>query len=291
MGSTQMHTQWRRFLTRVAPAAVVVVVAVGLVAVIQRPVQTQGGAIPRTSWDKKPDLNGIWQALSTANWDLEAHEGGPSPVFVTGVWGARPPGMSVVEGGTIPYRPEALAKREQNRQNALTGTPGRDLNADPELNCFLPGVPRATYLPHPFQIFQSPNRMWMVYQYSYARREIFMNGNKEAPIESWMGWSNARWEGDTLVIDVTGLNDQTWFDRAGNYHSEALHVIERYTMIDRDHITYEATIEDPNVFTRPWTISLPLYRRIEENVQLLQFRCAEYVEEFLYGEFVSPPRD
>ena len=267
------------------------VVAVGFVAAIQPQVQTQGGTIRRTAWDKKPDLNGIWQALSTANWDLEDHEGGPSPVVVTGVWGARLPGMSVVDGGKIPYKPEALAKREQNRKNALPGKPGRDLNADPELNCFLPGVPRATYLPHPFQIFQSPGRMWIVYQYSYARREIFMNGKKEAPIESWMGWSNARWDGDTLVIDVTGFNGQTWFDRAGNYATEALHVVERYTMIDTDHIMYEATIEDSNVFTRPWKISMPLYRRIEKNVQLLQFRCAEYVEQFFYGELVSPPRN
>jgi hypothetical protein len=193
-------------------------------------------------------------------------------------------------GRQVPYKPEALAKRDENRRNALPGKPGRNLNADPELNCFLPGVPRATYLPHPFQIFQSPNRMWIVYQFSYARREIFMNGKSDPPIDSWMGWSNARWEGDTLVIDVKGFNGQTWFDRAGNYHTDALHVVERYRMIDRDHIMYEATIEDPIVFTRPWTISLPLYRRIEKNVQLLQFRCQEYVEEFFYGEFVSPPR-
>ncbi len=211
-------------------------------------------------------------------------------MFVTGAWGARVPGMSVVEGGKIPYKPEALAQREENRKNALPGKPGRNLNADPELNCFLPGVPRATYLPHPFQILQSPNRMWMVYQYSYARREIFMNGKTEPTIDSWMGWSNARWEGDTLVIDVRGFNGKTWLDRSGNYHSDALHVVERYRMIDRDHLMYEATLEDPNVFTRPWTISMPLYRRIETNVQLLQFRCAEYVEEFFYGEFVSPPR-
>ena len=283
-----MFRKCRRLLAATAPA---VAVAVALMAGNQTAVQTQGAAIPRTSWDKKPDLNGIWQALSTANWDLEDHEGGPSPVNVTGAWGARLPGLSVVEGGTIPYKPEALAQREINRKNALPGKPGRNLNADPELNCFLPGVPRATYLPHPFQIFYSPNRMWMIYEYSYARREIFMNGNKKAPIDSWMGWSNAKWEGDTLVIDVTGMNDQTWFDRAGNYHSDALHVVERYTMIDKDHLNYEATIEDPNVFTRPWKISMPLYRRIEKNMQLLQFRCQEYVEEFFYGEFVSPPRN
>jgi hypothetical protein len=129
--------------------------------------------------------------------------------------------------------------------------------------------------------------MWIVYQFSYARREIFMDGKEEAPIDTWMGWSNARWEGDTLVVDVTGHLPQTWFDRAGNYHSDALHVVERYTMIDRDHITYEATIEDPKIFTRPWKISMPLYRRIDKNAQLLQFRCVEYTEEFFWGEYVS----
>jgi len=279
-----MRTQWGRTLKNIAPG---VVLAIALAMMGQRPAETQGGPIPRTSWDKKPDLNGIWQALNTADWDLETHAGGPSPVFVTGVWGARLPGQSVVEGGTIPYKPEALAKREENRKNALPGKPGRNEAADPELNCFLPGIPRAAYLPHPFQIIQSPNRMWMVYEYSYARREIFMNGKKEAPIDSWMGWSNARWEGDTLVIDVTGLNDQSWFDRAGNYHSDALHVIERYSLIDKDHVNYEATIEDPKVFTRPWKISMPLYRRVEKNAQLLPFRCAEYVEEFFYTDLLT----
>jgi hypothetical protein len=129
--------------------------------------------------------------------------------------------------------------------------------------------------------------MWFVYQYSYARREIYMSGDEEAPIDSWMGWSNAKWDGDTLVIDVTGFNDRTWFDRAGNYHSEALHVVERYTMVDRNVINYEATIEDPKIFTRPWTISLPLYRRLEKNVQLLEFRCTEYTDELFWGDLVS----
>src|SRR5688572_6030725 len=284
-----MQTLRTRDIRRMLSAALIVVG--GLVAARQHAVEAQGGAIPRTSWDKKPDLNGIWQVMATANWDLEDHEGGPSPVFVTGAWGARLPGLSVVDGGTIPYKPEALKKREENRRNALPGKPGRNLSADPELNCFLPGVPRATYLPHPVQIFQSPNRMLIVYQYSFARREIFMNGKEEASIDSWMGWSNARWDGDTLVVDVTGQNGQAWLDRAGNYVTDAVHVVERYTMSDRDHIMYEATIEDPNVFTRPWKITMPLYRRIERNIQLLQFRCAEYVEEFHYGEFVSPPRE
>jgi hypothetical protein len=234
-------------------------------------------------------LNGIWQAVNTANWDLEDHDGGPSSVIVTGAVGAHPPGLSVVEGGTIPYKPEALAKREENRKHSMPGRTGRDTAADPELNCFLPGVPRATYLPYPFQIFQSPNRLWVVYQYSYARREIVMDKHQEAPIDSWMGWSNGSWDRDTLVVDVTGFNDQTWFDRAGNFHSDALHVVERYTMLDRDHINYEATIEDPNVFTRPWKIGMPLYRRIERNAQLLEFKCAEYVEEFFWGEYRKRP--
>lgn len=288
-----MRTQRARNWTLMVPTAV----ALAWLAVMltgETFAESQGRPesrpIVRNTWDKKPNLNGIWQAMVTANWDLEDHDGGPSAVPVTGAWGARLPGQSVVEGGTIPYKPEALAKRDANRKNALPGKFGRDTTADPELNCFLPGVPRANYLPHPFQIFMSPQRMWIVYQYSYARREIFMGGKKEPQVESWMGLSNAKWEGDTLVVDVTGLNDQTWFDRAGNYHSEALHVIERYTMISPDHIMYEATMEDPNVFTRPWKISFPLYRRIEKDVQLLQFRCAEYVEEFHYAPLVGKPK-
>jgi hypothetical protein len=277
-----MLTQLRRPVMRIGAGAAI---AVCLLATSRIAVDAQGGAIPRTSWDNKPDLSGIWQTMGTANWNLEDHEGGPSSVIVTGAIGAIPPGQSVVLEGKIPYRPEALAKREENRRNAMPGKTGRDVSADPELNCFLPGVPRATYLPYPFQIFQSPDRMWMVYQYSYARREIFMNGKEEAPIDSWMGWSNARWDGDTLVVDVTGLNESSWFDRAGNYHSDVLHVVERYSMIDKDHITYEATIEDPKTFTRPWTISMPLYRRIDKNVRLLEFKCAEYVEEFFWGEY------
>jgi hypothetical protein len=246
--------------------------------------QSAGNPIPRTP-DGKPDLSGIWQAMNTANYDLEDHGTAPSPVVVTGAVGAVFPGESVVEGGRIPYRPEALARRDANRKNSMPGTPGRNLEADPELNCFLPGVPRATYLPHPFQIFQSPKVVWVVYQYSYARREIPIDTPTEAPIESWMGWSNGRWDGDTLVVDVTAFNDQTWFDRAGNYHSDGLHVVERYTMRDADHIIYAATIEDPKVFTRPWTMSMPLYRRIDRHVRLLEFKCPEVVEELHLGQY------
>ena len=98
-----------------------------------------------------------------------------------------------------------------------------------------------------------------------------------------MGWSIGRWEGDTLVIDVTDQTDETWFDRAGNYHSEALKVAERYTLIDRNTINYEATMEDPKVFSRPWKISMPLYRHQEKNAQLMEYKCVEFVEELMYG--------
>ena len=252
------------------------------------PPQTQ---IPRTP-DGKPDLNGIWQAMNTANYDLEDHGAAPSPFLLAGAIGAIPPGESVVEGGRIPYRPEALVKRNENRKNAVPGKPGRNLAADPELNCFLPGVPRATYLPHPFQIFQSQKVIWILYQYSYARREIPLGTATEAPSESWMGWSNGRWDGDTLVVDVTGFNDQTWFDRAGNHHSDALHVIERYTPISAYHLMYEATIEDPKVFTRPWKLAMPLYRRIDRNARVLEFKCPELVEELHLGQYrkVTPTR-
>jgi hypothetical protein len=267
-----------------AAAVAVILVATRSLPAAQTPARGQS-QMPRTAWDNKPDFNGIWQVMNSANWNLEDHEGGPSPVIINGAWGAIEPGLSIVEGGTIPYKPEALKKRDENRAHALPGHTGRDLAADPEVNCFLPGVPRATYMGHPFEIFQSPNRMWIVYQYSYARREILMNSKDEAPIDSWMGWSNGKWEGDTLVIDVTGFNDMTWLDRSGNYHSDAMHVVERYTPIDATHINYEATIEDPNVFTRPWKISFPLYKHIEKNARIIEFKCPEYVEELFWGEY------
>ena len=203
----------RRSIGAIAAAAVVAVILLSVPGSAAQgvPLQSQ---IPRTP-DGKPDLNGIWQAMNTANYDLEDHGTAPSSVIVTGAVGAVFPGESVVEGGRIPYRPEALAKRDANRKSSMPGKPGRILEADPEVNCFLPGVPRATYLPHPFQILQSPKVIWIVYEYSYARREIPLDKPSKAPIESWMGWSNGHWEGDTLVVDVTAFNDLTWFDRAG----------------------------------------------------------------------------
>ena len=224
----------------------------------------------------RPDLNGIWQANNTANWDLEEHSSAAGLLPFLGAEGAVPPGLSVVEGGDIPYLPAALAKRKENFASRL--------KSDPEIKCYLPGVPRATYMPQPFQIIQSAKNIMMVYQYAGAVRTIPMENPGPSLASSWMGWPAGRWDGNTLVVDVTGFNDKTWFDRAGNFHSDQLHVVERYTPRTTDTLLYEATIEDPKVFSRPWKITMPLYRRVEKNAQLLEFRCVEYAEEMLYGD-------
>ena len=229
---------------------------------------------PRTA-DGKADLNGIWQALNTANWDLQEHAARPGLVVALGAAGAVPAGLGVVEGNEIPYLPAAAAKKKENFENRLT--------ADPEIKCYLPGVPRATYMPHPFQIVQTPQFILVAYEFAGATRTIYMDKVPPNPVDSWMGHSVGHWEGDTLVVDVTGSNDQTWFDRAGNFHSDALHVVERYTPRSPDALTYEATIEDPKVFSRPWKMSMPLYRRLDKNAQLMEFRCVEFVEELMYG--------
>jgi hypothetical protein len=246
---------------------------------------------------KHPDLNGIWQAMNEADYDLEAHNARPAmalrpgpfgpvpapPVLALGAVGAVPPSLGVVEGGEIPYKPEALAQKKKNQENWLT--------SDPEIKCYLPGVPRATYVAQPFRIFQNDKQIFFAYQFAGAVRNIYLKDPGLAPVDSWMGQSMGRWEGNTLVVDVTGMNDQTWFDRAGNFHSDALHVVERYTLKNDDIIFYEATIEDPNVFTRPWKISMPLYRRQEKNAQLLDFKCVEFVEELMYGRYRKKPLD
>jgi hypothetical protein len=182
--------------------------------------------------------------------------------------------MGVVEGNEIPYQPAALAKKRENFQNRET--------ADPEAKCYLPGVPRLMYMPFPFQIFQTPAKLTMLFEYVHATRFIHTNGTPHPPghIDWWMGDSRGRWEGDTLVVDVVDFNDQTWFDRAGNFHSDQLHLVERYTLTDPDHITYEVTVEDPQVFTRPWRMSMILYRHKEKNVQLLEYECYAFDNEF-----------
>jgi hypothetical protein len=259
---------------------VTAIVAVGLtLAVTTVTSQTPAYKAPRSP-DGKPNLNGIWQALNTAHWDIEAHSAAPGPVQELGASGAVPGGLGIVEGGAIPYKPEALAKKKQNYANRL--------KLDPEIKCYLPGVPRAMYMPFPFQILQSPKHIMVIHEFAGAVRTIYMDNHKEAPADSWMGWSNGRWDGETLVVDTRGFNGLTWFDRAGNFHSDALHVVERFTARSPDTLMYEGTIEDPNVFTRPWKISMPLYRRVERNAQLVEFRCVEFAEDLIYGHLRKP---
>ena len=234
---------------------------------------------PRRLPDGKPDLNGIWQAMNTANWDLEEHAARPGLVVATGAIGAEPGGPGVVEGGEIPYLPAAKEQKKANFENRLA--------ADPEVKCFLPGVPRATYMPYPFQIFHSTKAIFFAYEYAGAVRNVFLKDPGPAPADSWMGQSVGHWEGDTLVIDVTGLDERTWFDRAGDFHSDALHVIERYTPMGPDILSYEATIEDPKVFSRPWKISMPLYRHVEKDARLMEFKCVEFAEDLMYGQFTK----
>lgn len=260
------------------------------VSVFLIPVTALAQAIPRLS-NGRPDFNGIWQTLNEANYDLEPHiarhslqmrEGPVNPVpsiptLRMGAVAAVPGSMGViVGGGKIPYTPEARALKEENMANWI--------DRDPEVKCYLPGVPRATYMPYPFQIVQSEKDIFVAYEYAGAVRDIYMDNPGESPVDSWMGWSVGNWDGDTLVVDVTGLHDGTWLDRSGSHHSYMLHVVERYTMTDANHIAYEATIEDPLVLTEPFTIKMPIYRRMEENARLMDFRCVEFVEELLYGE-------
>ena len=215
---------------------------------------------PRTA-DGRPDLNGIWQVLSTAAWGITSHNARD------GI----PAGLSVVDGGgDIPYQPWAATKRQENYANRLTD--------DPVRKCYLPGVPRITYMPWPFRIFQTPDHVVMTYEYAHAVRIIYTDGSPHPlPNDFWMGDSRGRWDGDTLVVDTTHFNGRTWLDAAGNFHSDALHVVERYTPTTEYHIDYEVTIEDEQVFTRPWTMRLPLYRRVEEGLQLLDYDCVDHI--------------
>jgi hypothetical protein len=235
--------------------------------------------IPRAA-DGHPDLSGVWQALNTAHWNLEPHVSAYPVVLELGAQFAVPPGHGVVEGGAIPYLPAALAERQNRFDNRLTD--------DPEGKCYLGGVPRSTYMPYPFQIFQSPRDVVIVYQFATGFRRIFVDGTDEAPLDAWMGWSNGRWEGDTFVVTVTGLNGLTWLDRAGNYASGNARITERYSLLGPNHLQYEATIEDSTVFSRPWTIRMPLYRIVDENYRLLEFKCEPYAEEKIYGHLRKP---
>jgi hypothetical protein len=222
-----------------------------------------------------PNINGVYQAITTANWNLEDHPAQATEFWQLGAIGAIPAGMSLVEGGTIPYKPAALKQRDQNRKDWP--------KADPEAKCYMPGIPRANYMPYPFQIVQGDKDILFVYEFASANRLVHMLKHTEAAVDSWMGWANGKWVGDTLEVENTGFNDGTWFDRAGNFHSDQLKVVERFTP-QGGNLMYEATMTDPDTFTRPWKISLPIYKHLEKNAQLLEFKCVEFSEELLYGD-------
>jgi hypothetical protein len=255
-------------------ATALVVVALLLGGLPRTPSQAQYAA-SRTP-NGNPDLNGIWQAVGSAHWDLEAHPARHGPVEALGALGAIPAGLSVVEGGTIPYHEWAAEKRAENLANWL--------KLDPAVKCFMPGIPRATYMPFPFQIVQTPKSILFAYEFASTSRVVRMDRpGSEALAPSWMGYGLGRWEGETLVVDVTAQVADTWFDSSGNFHSEGLQVEERYTAMGPNALRYEATIEDPKVFTRPWKISMPLYRRLEPNAQILEFKCVPFAEGAVYG--------
>lgn len=256
----------------VGVATALALVLAASLAPAQEPARTAAYDGPRTP-DGKPDLNGIWQALGTAHWDLEPHsdqEGVPA-------------GLGVVEGGEIPYQPWALEQRKTNYDNRMT--------ADPARRCFLPGVPRVTYMPFPFEITQGPDHVLIAYEFANASRTIFLDGTPRLgeDLEFWMGDSRGHWEGDTLVVDTRSFNADTWFDQAGNFHSGALRVVERYTPLSPYHIQYQVAIEDSKVFTRPWSMNMILYRRMEENLQILDYGCVEHFYMKLLAETAAKP--
>lgn len=231
-----------------------------------------------------PNLNGVWQALNTANWNLEAHsaEAYPKDLWRLGAIGSIPAGQSVVKEGLIPYLPQALAKRNENR--------AKWPEADPEAKCYMLGVPRVTYHNFPFQIFQGDGDLLMVYPFAATNRVIYMKDHSELPVDSWMGKSNGEWQGDVLVVTTTGLNGQEWLDRAGNFYSNKVKVTERFKVLDATHIQYEATIDDPTTFSRPWTIEMPLYRLIDNNAQLLEHKCVPFTDMLLYHDLLEPQK-
>jgi hypothetical protein len=239
--------------------------------------------------DGKPDFNGIWQSLNTANWDIQDHPAtaGINPAVVS-VYGAQPPGIGIVEGGEIPYQPWALAKKKENFAKRLVSDPANRSVGDPEAKCYMPGLPRAAYMPYPFQIVQGSNNIMIAYQFADVGRIVYLDKVAPPPVDTWMGQSVGRFVGDVLEITATGFNDLSWFDRAGNFHSEALKVVERFTPVSPYHLSYEATIEDPKVFTRSWKVSFPLYRLMDQHARMLEFKCVEFSEEFLYGSLRHP---
>jgi hypothetical protein len=211
--------------------------------------------------DGTPDFRGIWRARTTAYMNIEGHTSEKEIAAAKSII-VDPP------EGKIPYLPDALTQRGKNQENPTS--------ADPASNCFQAGVPRATYLPTPFQIVQSVGNLAIVYTDNHAYRIVLPSAiPHDDGIDFFMGDSRGHWEGNTLVVDVTDLGDQTWLDAAGNYHSDQLHVVERYTLLGPDTMKYEATMEDPMVYAKPWSIRLLLHRDKEPGARITEDECLE----------------
>jgi hypothetical protein len=267
-----MRPEGNRRLRAVAIAAALLVAATAPRA--QAPADSRPTRI-----SGRPNFNGIWQALNTANWNLEAHSAEGLAAFGRlGAIAAIPAGRSVVRGGTIPYTPDALAKRNENRAKWPA--------EDPEAKCYMLGVPRVTYHDMPFQIFQAEGDLLMVYPFAAAQRVIYMTDRSELPVDSWMGKSDGKWEGDVLVVTTKWQNGQSWLDRAGNHASNQLTVTERFRLLGPNHMQYEATLDDPQTYTRPWTIEMPLYRLIDPQEQLLEHKCVTFADRLLYEDLL-----
>jgi hypothetical protein len=229
-----------------------------------------GPAVPRTA-DGKPDLTGIWQVLDNSlDGNIEPHAAS---------YGVRAGQGAIVDppDGKIPYLAAALAKRQANYKNRAK---------DPVAYCFKPGVPRITYIPYPFQITQTSKMIQITYEFVHNYRSVYINESEHLPgIDFYNGDSRAKWEGDTLVVDVANFNDDpehpTWFDSTGNYHSDALHVVERWTRTGPDTMIYRATMEDRKVFSRPWTIEVLLYRHQEKNFRIMDYECQMFKEKLV----------
>lgn len=245
--------------------------------------------IPRTP-SGKPDFSGVWQAFSSAHWNIEPHaaEYGVFPETM-GALTAIPAGLGIVEGGEIPYNELGRRMRDENRANLLA--------RDPMTACLMPGVPKANYLPFPFQVVQSTDIILVAYEYAESNRILYVDQPEvESQVDSWMGHSNAHWEGDTLVVKVVGQTDYAgpfdrpgaWFDRAGNFYTALTEMEERWSYLSPNHIQYEVTITDPQIYTRPWKLSFPIYRMVEPTAQLLEYKCVEFAEEYLFGRYRKP---
>lgn len=232
---------WTRLLLAAAAASVPAVA------------QSKAYSAPRLA-DGHPDLNGIWEVQGKVDANIEAKLRGKNIIVDP-------------EDGKIPYKPEALAQRKANAEKHAT--------EDPLTKCWMPGVPRLMYIPYPYQIVESANQpvIPILSQYVHVIRNIQMQGEHLDGLENWLGDSRGHWDGDTLVVDATNFNDQTWYDAAGNYHSGDLHVVERFTRTAPNTIAYQATMTDPKVLAKPFTIRLTLARDARKNAQIMEYEC------------------